>query len=59
MKRLVHEFDPRQLHRFLPALLEMRTVRRTGWAGCKNGDPLQLAANHGFDAFIPSHRSFE
>jgi hypothetical protein len=38
---------------------EVRTVRSLGWMGVGNGELLQRAVAHGFDALVTADRNFE
>ena len=59
MKLLLDESVPRLLRTFFRDPFEIRTVPRIGWAGSKNGDLLQLAADHGFDALVTADQGIE
>ena len=43
--------SPRQAVR-LPDTAEVKSARRMGWSAKRNGELLQLAAEHGFDAVV-------
>ena len=57
MRVLLDECVPRVLRRELPGH-EVKTVAEAGWAGVKNGELLQLAANE-FDVLITVDRGLE
>ena len=59
MKLLLDESIPRHLGTSFPDGFEVSTVQRMGWAGSKNGELLELAAAHDFDAFITADRGIE
>ncbi len=59
IKVLLDESIPRQLATLFPEEYSVNTVQSMGWAGTKNGMLLQLAAEHGFSAFITVDRGFE
>ena len=52
---LLDENVPRALARSLAPQHEARTVKQQGWAGRKNGDLLEAAAER-FDAFLTTDR---
>ena len=52
MRVLLDECVPRRLARAFGAEHTVATVTGLGWAGTKNGELLQLAADHGFEAFV-------
>jgi predicted nuclease of predicted toxin-antitoxin system len=55
---LLDEQLPRQLASELTAY-EVRTVQQQGWAGLKNGELLQRAAEAGFEVFITADQNIE
>jgi predicted nuclease of predicted toxin-antitoxin system len=57
MRVLLDECVPRALRRELPGH-NVKTVAEAGWAGVKNGELLQLAANE-FDVFLTIDRNLE
>ena len=57
MRVLLDECVPRALRKELPGH-DVRTVAEAGWAGVKNGELLQLAANK-FDVFLTIDRNLE
>lgn len=58
MRVLLDEQLPRRLARDL-AGHDVRTVQQQGWAGVKNGELLQRAADHGFDIFLTADQNLE
>lgn len=58
MHVLLDEQLPRQLARELIGH-EVRTVQQQGWAGLKNGDLLQRAAEAGYEVFITADQNIE
>ena len=59
MKLLLDESIPRKLSASFPANFDIQTVPQMGWAGTKNGELLQLAANNGFQALITADQGIE
>src|SRR5262249_2802202 len=57
MRVLLDECVPRALRKELPGH-DVKTVAEAGWAGVKNGELLQLAANK-FDVFLTIDRNLE
>src|SRR5262252_6099494 len=57
MRVLLDECVPRALRKELPGH-SVKTVAEAGWAGVKNGELLQLAANE-FDVFLTIDRNLE
>ena len=57
MRVLLDECGPRALGKELRGH-EVKTVSEAGWAGVKNGELLQLAANE-FDVFLTIDRNLE
>ena len=51
MKILLDENIPHDLRHFLPGF-EVFTVAYMGWSSVENGELLQRASDHGFDAMI-------
>lgn len=58
MRVLLDEQLPRQLARALTGH-EVRTVPQQGWAGLKNGELLQRAAEAGYEVFITGDQNLE
>lgn len=58
MRVLLDEQLPRHLARDLVGH-QVRTVQQEGWAGVKNGDLLQRAADRGFDVFLTADQNLE
>ena len=52
MRVLLDECVPRRLAGAFGAEHTVTTVTGLGWAGTKNGELLQLAADHAFEAFV-------
>ena len=59
MKLLPTESVPRPLGASFPHSWEVRTVPLMEWTGRANGDLLQLAAAHEFDAFVTADQGIE
>jgi|SRR5689334_3046055 len=57
MRVLLDECVPRALRKELPGH-NVKTVAEAGWAGVKNGELLELAANE-FDVFLMIDRNLE
>jgi len=55
---LLDEQLPRHLARELTGH-QVRTVQEQGWAGLKNGELLQRAADAGFEVFVTADRNLE
>jgi len=55
---LLDEQLPRHLARDLTGH-QVRTVQQEGWAGLKNGELLQRAADSGFDVFVTADQNLE
>jgi predicted nuclease of predicted toxin-antitoxin system len=55
---LLDEQLPRHLARELHGH-EVSTVQQKGWAGLKNGELLQCAADAGFEVFVTADRNLE
>lgn len=55
---LLDEQLPRHLARDLTGH-QVRTVQQEGWAGLKNGELLQRAADGGFDVFVTADQNLE
>ncbi len=58
MRVLLDEQLPRHLARDLTGH-QVRTVQQEGWAGLKNGELLQRAADSGFDVFVTADQNLE
>ena len=58
MRVLLDEQLPRRLAREL-AGHDVRTVQQQGWAGLKNGDLLQRAADAGFEVFLTADQNLQ
>ena len=58
MRVLLDEQLPRQLARELVDH-EVRTVQQQGWAGLKNGELLQRAAQTAFEVFVTADQNLE
>lgn len=52
MKLLFDEPVPRPFRADFPSDFDISTVQEMGWSGIGNGELLQLAAAHGFDAML-------
>ena len=52
MKLLFDEPVPRPFRAGFPRDFDISTVQEMGWSGIGNGEVLQLAAAHGFDAVL-------
>lgn len=59
MKLLLDESMPRQLAASFLEIFEFQTVPQMGWAGTQNSRPLELAADHEFDAVITADQGIE
>jgi len=55
---LLDEQLPRRLARELVGH-DVRTVQQQGWAGLKNGDLLQRAADAGFEVFLTADQNLQ
>jgi len=55
---LLDEQLPRHLARDLTGH-QVHTVQQEGWAGLKNGELLQRAADSGFDVFVTADQNLE
>jgi hypothetical protein len=55
---LLDEQLPRHLARDL-SVHQVRTVQQEGWAGLKNGELLQRAADTGFEVFVTADQNLE
>jgi predicted nuclease of predicted toxin-antitoxin system len=55
---LLDEQLPRRLARELTGH-EVRTVQQQGWAGLKNGELLQRAADAGFEVFLTADQNLQ
>ena len=58
MRVLLDEQLPRRLARELTAH-DVRTVQQQGWAGLKNGELLQRAADAGFEVFLTADQNLQ
>ena len=58
MRVLLDEQLPRHLARDLTEH-QVRTVQQEGWAGLKNGELLERAADGGFDVFVTADQNLE
>jgi len=58
MRVLLDEQLPRHLARELVGH-EVRTVQQQGWAGLKNGELLQRAAETGYEVFVTADQNLE
>ena len=58
MKILLDENIPHDLRHFLPGF-EVFTVTYMGWSSVENGELLQKALDHGFDAMITKDSGVE
>lgn len=58
MRVLLDEQLPRHLARELTGHT-VRTVQQEGWAGFKNGELLQRAADGGFDVFLTADQNLQ
>ena len=58
MRVLLDEQLPRHLTREIRDH-EVNTVQKEGWAGRKNGELLELAANAGYEVFVTADRNLE
>ena len=56
MRVLLDEQLPRHLARDLTGH-QVRTVQQEGWAGLKNGELLQRAADSGFEVFVTADQN--
>ena len=45
--------------RFFPGEFKIHTVQQMGWTGSSNGDLLNIASTHGFDALVTVDRGIE
>lgn len=57
-KVLLDESIPRRFADLIPAPISVRTVHQMRWAGRSNGELLQIASEHGFDAIVTLDKGF-
>ena len=57
MLLLFDESMPRPVRRFFPDMAEIYTAQMMGWSGKKNGELMDLAAKHGFEAMISADQT--
>ena len=56
---LFDESMPRPVRQFFPESAEIYTAQMMGWSGKKNGELMDLAAEHGFEAMITADQTIE
>lgn len=57
MRILIDECLPRQLKEWLPTIHDAITVQEAGWTSVKNGKPIRLANDAGYDVLATADKN--